>query len=107
MTSSITCPHCGKLIELVEPRELKEEYGLGQNSKARMGKDDAFPMPVLKFPNRNIWLKSEVDAYIEEKSRRHIARLVADFEQTIAGLPPEERDKAREMLAADSRRKRR
>jgi len=100
--TSIQCPNCGESIGLVEPKDLKEDYGLGPNSKARlgMGKDGStFPMPILKFPNRSIWLRSDIDKYMEEQNRERISKSVREIEDAIAHLPKGEQDQVRKMLA--------
>jgi hypothetical protein len=96
--TTITCPHCGKPIELVGQRELSEDYGIGPNPVQHARSLGVFPMPVLQFGNRNMWLRGDIEAYIEEKNRERIAKLVKDFEQTIAVLPEDEQEQAREML---------
>ena len=108
--STIKCPHCGKPIELVGQKELSEDYGMGPNPVAHARTQGVFPIPILSFGNRNMWLREDIENYIESKSRERIAKLVEDFEQTIAVLPAKEQEKAREMLAVDgtpSPRKRR
>ena len=98
--TELTCPHCGKLIELVGQKELSEDYGMGPNPVAHARTLGVFPIPVLAFGNRNMWFRKDIEAYIEDKSRERIAKLVEDFEQTIATLPEPEREQAREMLVA-------
>ena len=104
MIESLTCPHCRKQIELVGQRTLNEEYGIGPNSVALARQRGNFPVPVLQFGNRNMWLKGDIEQYIEGQSRERIAKLVQDFEQYIAVLPEDEREQARELLAAGKRR---
>ena len=98
--STLQCPHCGKTIELVGQRELTEDYGMGPNPVQHARTQGTFPIPVLQFGNRNMWLRSDIESYIEERSRERIARLVEDFEQTIAILPDKEREQARKMLSS-------
>lgn len=98
--SELNCPHCGKAIQLVGQKELSEDYSIGPNPVAHARSLGIFPTPVLSFGNRNMWLREQIDAYIEERSRERIAKLVEDFEQTIAVLPESQREQAREMLAA-------
>lgn len=96
--SELVCPHCGKPIELVGQKELSEEYGIGPNPVQHARSLGMFPVPVLEFGNRNMWLRSQIEEYIEERSREKIAKLVQDFEQTIATLPAADREQAIEML---------
>jgi hypothetical protein len=83
------CPHCGKDIDLVEQRELSEEFGLKPNPVASLRAQGDFPEPVLSFGNRNMWLRASVETYVEQRSRERIARLVEDFERTIEVLTSE------------------
>jgi predicted DNA-binding transcriptional regulator AlpA len=98
--ATFTCPHCDKLIELVGQKELSEEYGMGPNPVAHARSRGTFPTPVLQFGNRNMWLKDDIDPYIEQRATNRITKLVADFEQVIAGLPEEEQKQVRETLAS-------
>lgn len=75
---------------------------MGPNPVAHARTLGLFPTPVLVFGNRNMWLKRDIDAYVEERSRERIAKLVEDFERTISVLPEPEREQAREMLSAET-----
>lgn len=98
--STLKCPHCGTNIDLVGQRELSEDYGLGPNPVQHARASGTFPIPVLEFGNRNMWLKKDIEAYIEDRSRERIAKLVKDFEQTISVLPDKEREQARKLLGS-------
>lgn len=102
--STLTCPHCGKVIDLVGQRELKDDYGMGPNPVAHARSLGTFPIPVLEFGNRNMWLREQIDEYVSERNRDRIARLVEDFEQTIASLPEADRKQAVELLVKPARR---
>lgn len=92
--SALVCPHCGKDVDLVGQRELTEEYGMGPNPVAHARQLGLFPLPVLSFGNRNMWLRQDIDNYVEERSRERIAKLVEDFEKTISVLPDSEKELA-------------
>lgn len=102
--STLTCPHCGKRIELVGQKELTEEYGMGPNPVQHARSLGIFPDPVLSFGNRNMWLKEQIETYVEERSREKIAKLVEDFEKVIAVLPDDQRDQAREIAFGSKKR---
>ena len=95
--STLACPHCGKPIELVGQKELSEEYGIGPNPVQHARSLGMFPTPVLSFGNRNMWFRSQIDEYVEERNKEKIAKLVEDFEQTISGLPASQQEQARKM----------
>ena len=88
-------------------RELNDDYGMGPNPVAHARSIGLFPTPVLMFGNRNMWLRQDIDAYVEERSREKIAKLVEDFEKTISVLPEPEREQAREILTASTSKGRR
>lgn len=96
--TTLRCPHCGKDIELIGQKELSEEYNLGPNPVAAQRAQGVFPEPVLSFGNRNMWLRSEIDVYVEQRAQERIAKLVEDFDRTIAELPEVEQKRARKML---------
>lgn len=96
--SIISCPHCGKPIDLVGQKELTEEYGIGPNPVAHARNQGTFPTPVLMFGNRNMWLREDIDHYIEGRSRDRISKLVEQFSETIAALPETDRREALKML---------
>lgn len=103
--SELECPHCGQKIELVGQKELGEDYGMGPNPVAHARQLGLFPTPVLSFGNRNMWLRRDIDSYVEERSRERIAKLVEDFERTISVLPEPERKQAREILTSSSKKR--
>lgn len=105
--STLTCPHCGEPIDLIGQKELKDEYGLGPNPVAHARSLGTFPIPVLEFGNRNMWLREQINEYVESRTQDKISRLVEDFEQTIASLDEKERAKARELLLASDGNRRR
>lgn len=103
----LKCPHCGQEIELIGQKELTEEYGLGPNPIAHLRQQGAFPEPALEFGNRNMWLRSTIEEYIEQRTRERVAKLVEDFDHVLAALPETERVEAVKMLTDGHGRKRR
>lgn len=99
MMNTLRCPHCDKDIELVGQKELTEVYGLGPNPVAHQRSLGQFPEPVLSFGNRNMWLRETIEAYVEERKRERVAKLVEDFAETLASLPETEREDAVKMLS--------
>lgn len=94
----LRCPHCGKDIELIGQKELTEEYELGPNPVAHRRQQGVFPEPALSFGNRNMWLRGEIETYLEQQSRERVEKLIEDFDRTIAALPETEQARARKML---------
>lgn len=104
--STLTCPHCGEDIELVGQRELSDHYSMGPNPVAHARSLGIFPLPVLSFGNRNMWLKSDIDAYVEKRTRENVSKLVASLEDELRRLPEPERKLARELLTNAAGKKR-
>lgn len=96
--STLRCPHCNTEIELLGPKELKDEYGLGPNPVAYRREHKGFPEPVLSFNNRHIYLRDEVEAWIQEDAKGKIEKFVANMQETLAALPEAEREAAVKML---------
>lgn len=92
------CPHCGKEIELVGAKELKDDFGLGPNSVQHARDRGRFPNPWLSFGNRKVYLRDTISAYIEDKSRAKIEATVHELVGAISNLPAEEQAEARRLL---------
>lgn len=70
----LTCPHCHKAIDVLEPKDL-DALGLGQNIRAPLIKDgDLPPWAVLRSGKFFLFLRDDVTAVIElrntEKGKR-------------------------------------
>lgn len=100
--AKLRCPNCKKPIELIGQKELTEEYGLGPNPVAHQRSQGVFPEPTLSFGNRNMWIRTDIDVYVEERKRERVAKLVEDFSDTLAALPETERESALQMLTDGS-----
>lgn len=94
----VECPNCHKPIDLVGPKELKEDFGIGPNSVQHARDKGKFPAPWLSFPNRNIWVRQMIEAYVEERSRARLESTVAELTKALEGLPAVERRQAKRML---------
>lgn len=97
--TTLRCPHCGTDIELIGQKELTEDFGLNPNPVASLRQQGKFPEPILDFGNRNMWLRSTIVAFVDERTRERVAKLVEDFSRTLESLPETERDGALKMLA--------
>ena len=86
---NIECPHCGKGIDLVGPTELREEYGwtaaMIQHNRTIPG----FPEPILKFQNRHIYLRKDIERFREERGQVNAIRALEQMEKSLDYLPPE------------------
>lgn len=98
--STLTCPHCGKPVELVSQSELTKDYGLKPNPVAHARKLGNFPEPVLWLGNRYMYLRSDIDAYVDGKKLDKLKDAVNEAYELIEKLPEEERARALEMLGA-------
>lgn len=96
----VTCPHCKKTIELVGSKELDEEFGLGPNTVQHARDKGKFPDPWMSFQNRNVYLRSIIESYIEERSRAKLQSTVEELTKAFHNLSLEEQIEAREILEA-------
>src|SRR5207244_1490487 len=94
----IKCPHCGEDIELIGSVAIKREFGLGPNAIEARRRDGGFPEPVLDLTNRLLWLRQDVEEGMARETETKIVEFVHELERSLATLPKEEQEKAREML---------
>lgn len=93
------CPHCGKDIEIVTARDLEVDYGITPNMLQHAREREAFPAPWLEFPNRNIWLKKDIDAYATERTQERVERGVGELNKLLELMSEPERKAVLEKLA--------
>jgi hypothetical protein len=94
----VKCPHCGKTIDLVGAKELKEDFGLGPNSVQHARSRGRFPAPWLSFGNRQIFLRDVIRGYVEERSRATIERSLDELLPAASRLSDKERQEALRLL---------
>lgn len=97
----LKCPHCGKDIQLIGSVGIKDEFGLGPNAIESRRKSGDFPEPVLDLTNRLLWFRQEVEAAMAREAESKIVDFVQQLERSLASLPEDERERAREMLAKE------
>jgi hypothetical protein len=97
------CPHCGKNIELIGAAGLDKDYGLNGNKLQYLRDSGKFPEPWIKLENRNIYLKSDVDAFRAEQAQEGAEKAVETLQALLDALPPDEAKKALEALTRPSR----
>ena len=95
----IECPHCGKDIQLIGTVGIKQEFGLGPNAIETRRQDGRFPDPVLDLGNRLLFIRSAVEDAIALEQESKIVELVQGIESSLARLPKEKREKAKQLLA--------
>jgi len=95
----ITCPNCGKDIQLIGSVAIKKEFGLGPNAVEQRRKNGTFPEPVLDLTNRLLWLRQDVEDAMAHETETKIIEFVSELERSLGKLPEDERAKARELLA--------
>jgi predicted DNA-binding transcriptional regulator AlpA len=92
-----TCPNCGAGIDLVGAKELREDYGISDNTLTYYKRRD-FPDPWLRFGNRWVWLRSDVEAWIKKRERQTIEKAAASLTKALEGLSEDDRAEAVRML---------
>lgn len=72
------CPHCHKPIELLEPKDL-DDAGLTPNVRLAAIKRGALkPWLTLRGGRFFLFLKHDVDAVLEDRTRTHLAKVARD-----------------------------
>lgn len=98
---SFECPHCLQEIELVGQKEFDEDEELRKaklspNKVVRLRSvDGSFPLPALVFPNRTMWKRSDIEAYIRLQQENKVRGIVDD----IFTLPRDEAEEALRQLS--------
>lgn len=93
-----TCPHCGKDIEVVSSGDLEKEFGLNQNKQQSLRDAGKMPGAWLAYPNRNIYLRSDVEQSLSDDMRQQAERTVESLRKSVENLPPEMQDEVFNML---------
>jgi hypothetical protein len=104
----VHCPNCKKLIDLVGSHELREDYSISTNKLQHEREMGRLPEPYMTFNNRHIWLRGDVEEFIEQRSRDKVEKTVSELLSALDNLPPDEREAARDLLVAgtpDGRRR--
>jgi hypothetical protein len=82
-----TCPHCGKDIEFLSPRELRDEFGINSNKSQYAKSKGRFPEPWISFNNRDLYLREDITLYASRGSAEAVEKAV---ETLKTRLSPEE-----------------
>jgi hypothetical protein len=95
---TVTCPHCGKDIDLIGTRELREEFHLSDNQIQHARETDQLPEPWLSLENRYLYERGAIEAWIEQRSRAKVEASVKEILAAIQNLPADEQAEARKVL---------
>ncbi len=91
------CPHCGKAIEVVTAKDLEEVFSISPNALQHAREKEEFPTPWLEYPNRNIWLRQDIEAYASERVSERVQKRVEELGKLLGTMDEKER---RAVLAA-------
>lgn len=86
---NIECPHCHKNIELMGAGEIKQEFRVPPNTLAKDEKE-GLVAPVIKLPNRFLYLRDAVLDYVQAKNLKEIDRRVGPIAANLLKMPPSE-----------------
>lgn len=95
----LPCPHCGEIVSLIGSVVIEDEFKLGPAAVKSRRDAGTFPEPVLDLTNRLLWLRSDVEAAIAKETQGKVVEFVQEIEDLIERLPPDQREKARQLLA--------
>lgn len=82
----VKCPHCEKAIELVGSTEIEREFGLNSNQIQYRQRRQEFPEPWLKFGNRTIWLKRDIESLEAERRKRELDEATNKVREALASV---------------------
>lgn len=101
---NVTCPHCGKPIDVVSARELADEFGINSNRLQHAKSKSRFPEPWISFPNRDIWIRDDIVAYVSRDAVKAAEGAVDTLKHILAAASPEEADKLLDDLRGSVKR---
>lgn len=93
-----TCPHCGKDIEVVSSSDLEKDFGLNQNAQQHLRELGKMPQAWLVYPNRNIYLRSDIEKSLADDMRQKAEQTVESLKKSVENLPPEMQDEVFNLL---------
>jgi hypothetical protein len=93
-----TCPHCGKDIEVVTSKELDSEFGLNTNRQQHLRSQGKMPAPWMEFPNRNIYLRADIEAMRASEAMTNASKMAETLEEQLKHLSESERKATLDML---------
>jgi len=103
----VKCPHCGKPIDLIGTRELRDKFHLTDNQIQHAREQGKMPDPWLSLENRFLYLREDIIEYVEERSRVRVGGAVKEILSAIQNLPEKEQVEARKILNDELAGKRR
>lgn len=93
-----TCPHCRTDIELLGTTEIKDLFGITPNQVQHSLRAGKFPAPWLKFRNRAMWLKADIEDHKRGVSRKKTESATKMLIGALAGLGQDERERILEEI---------
>lgn len=94
----VPCPHCGKDIELLGTTEITKVFGLTQNMVQHAQNRGLFPDAWIRFANRAVWLRSDIEAFVQQRNRMRVERVAKSLSESLTGMSAEEREEMLRML---------
>ena len=93
-----TCPHCSKEIDVVSSSDLERDYKLNQNAQQHLRERGRLPKPWLEFPNRNVYLRSDIEETLKQQTLEGAEETVQSLMERIDALPPDMQEEVKKML---------
>jgi hypothetical protein len=98
-----TCPNCDHEIALVGAKELAADYGFSTNAIQYAREKGRFPEPWLRFGNRFIYLRDEMELHLSKRGNEEVDRAIERVVKALDALPERERQAARSSLVEELR----
>lgn len=93
-----TCPHCRTDIELLGTTEIRDLFGITPNQVQHSLRAGKFPAPWLKFRNRAMWLKADIEDHKRGALRKKTESYTRMMIGAMAGLDSAEQERIFEEI---------
>jgi hypothetical protein len=92
------CPHCSTDIEVLSSGELTREFELSPNKQQDLRGQGRLPSPWLRFPNRNVYLRKDIEMFLDDEARDEAGRAVQELVKHFPNMPDRVRRQTLTML---------
>lgn len=98
----VECYHCHQVIEFIEPADLQPMYDIKTHEHTAQAEEAGkFPESALRFPNRRVWLKPDIDRWVDAKDDRKFDKARDEIVRVMERrkFTPAEKKKIIELLS--------
>jgi hypothetical protein len=92
------CPHCSTDIEVLSSGELTKEFELSPNKQQDLRGQGRLPNPWLRFQNRNVYLRNDIESFLDHEAHVEAERAVQALVKHLPSMPDRVRRQTVRML---------